>query len=68
MFSLKGLTKHCLLAIIDLIPIGNLCIVGIQYNFVKAFIFSGIDIEKYCLISLTVKLTVELIVFTIITY
>ena len=43
----------CLLAIIDLAPVGNLCIFVIQYGAGCTFVFSGIEFEKCCLISLT---------------
>ena len=60
MFSLKGLMTRFLLVVIKLIPIGDLCIFGIQYNYGRTFIFLGIDIVKYCLILLAVELTVKL--------
>ena len=47
---------HCLLALIILVPIGDLCIFDIQYSVERTFIFSGVDTEKCCLISLTVEL------------
>ena len=58
MFLLKGLmTHHCLFAIINLVPIGDLCFFVIQHSVGRTFIFSGIGIEKCCLISLTVLIT-----------
>ena len=56
MFLLKGLTTHYLLGIINLIPIGDLRIFVIQYGVEWTFMFSGIDIEKCCFISLAVAL------------
>ena len=53
-FLLKGSMAHCLSAIINLVPIGDLCIFGIEYGVGRTFIFSGIGIEKCCLISSTV--------------
>ena len=47
---------HCLLALIILVPIGDLCIFDIQYSVERTFIFSGVDTEKCYLISLTVEL------------
>ena len=45
MFLLKGLITHCLLAIINLVSIGDLCIFGIQHGVGRTFIFSGIVIK-----------------------
>ena len=44
----------CLLAIINLVPICDLCTFVIQFGVGRTFILSGIDVEKCCLISLTV--------------
>ena len=46
---------HCLFSIINLVPIDDSCICGIQNGGRKTFLFSGIDIERCCLISLTVE-------------
>lgn len=56
MFLLKGLMTQCLLATINLLEIGNLCIFGIQNGAGSTFLFFGMEIEKYCLISFTVEL------------
>ena len=55
MFLLNGSMTHCLLAILILIPIGDLCIFGIQYDADRTFKFFGKDIEKSCLISLAIE-------------
>ena len=56
MFLLNGLMKHYLLEIINVVPIDDLYFFGVQYGVGRAFIFSGIDIEIFYLISLTVEL------------
>ena len=56
MFLLKVLMTHCLLATINSLPIGDLCIFGILFGFRRTFKFSGTYIEKYCFISLTAEL------------
>ena len=55
MAKVKALMAYCLLAIVNLLPIRNLCIFGIQYVVGRTFIFSGIDFENCCLISLMVE-------------
>ena len=47
MFLIKGLMTHCLLAIINLVPIGGLCVFDIQYGVGRTFIFSEIGIQIY---------------------
>ena len=39
-FLLEVLMTHCLLAVINLVPIGNLCIFDIQYIVGRTFVFS----------------------------
>ena len=56
MFLLNGLMKHYLLEIINVVPIDDLYFFSVQYGGGRTFIFSGIDIEIFYLISLTVEL------------
>ena len=56
MFLLNGLMKHYLLEIINVVPIDDLYFFGVQYGVGRTFIFSGIAIEIFYLISLTVEL------------
>ena len=55
MFLMKGLMTHNLLAIVNLVLIGDLYIFGIHYGVGRTVIFPGIGIEKSSLISLTVE-------------
>ena len=54
-FLIKGLMPNCLLPIVNIVPIGDLYIFGIHYGVERTFVFSWVDIEKRCLISLTIK-------------
>ena len=54
---------HCLLEITNLVLVGDLCIFGILYGAGRAFIFSGIDIEKCWLMPLIVELMKKLLLY-----
>ena len=43
MFSLKCLMTHCRLAVINLVPIGDLCTFGVQYGVGKTVLFDLIN-------------------------
>ena len=55
MFLLKGLMTHCLLAIINLVPVGTLYLFDIQWRWKELHSFWNRH-WKNCLISLTVEL------------